>query len=94
MLDREAALAAAAAFLEENSRDLSADEAVRTMPESAFVDGSYLIVPYSAVAALDGGVEEAKLGGNMPIRVDTLTGECDWLDINEVAAYWRRGFDL
>jgi hypothetical protein len=94
MLDREAALAVAAAFLEEDYRDYPDAEPVRTMPERAFADGSVLIVPYNAVAALDDGDEAAELGGNMPIRVDIVTGQCRWLDVHGVSAYRRRGFDL
>ncbi|MER7272843.1 hypothetical protein ABT369_00155 [Dactylosporangium sp. NPDC000244] len=63
-------------------------------PEIAFVDGSVLIVPWNSVAALDEGDELAELGGNMPIRVDLATGQCSWLNVDEVGDYLGRGFRL
>ncbi|WP_433615502.1 hypothetical protein ACQP2P_11785 [Dactylosporangium sp. CA-139114] len=93
MLDREAGLAAAGAYLAEDTKDWPADHAVRIWPERAFFDGVNLIVPYITVAFLDGD-EEAELAGNMPIRVNTVTGECDILHLYDVIAYRKRGHKL
>ncbi|WP_433615499.1 hypothetical protein ACQP2P_11775 [Dactylosporangium sp. CA-139114] len=92
MLDREAALSAAAAYLAEESRDWPADHAARTIPEQAFADGSGLIVPYNSVMFLESRDKNYALAGNCPILVDTVTGECRELDLDEVIAYRRRGF--
>jgi hypothetical protein len=94
MLDREAALAVAAAFLEADSQEYPEDEPVRTIPERAFADGTDLIVPYGSVASLDHGVKDAELAGNVPIRVNTITGECEFIDLDDVLAYRRRGFTV
>ncbi|MEV4511746.1 hypothetical protein AB0K00_22575 [Dactylosporangium sp. NPDC049525] len=92
MLSREEGLAAAAAFLEEEVQGWAEQHAVRTMPDRAFIDGSILIVPYDSVASLDGGDESERLGGNVPVRVDLSTGECDYIDVHDVMAYEARGF--
>jgi hypothetical protein len=94
MLDRAEALKAAADFLERESREWIPSHPVRTMPDRAVTDGPVLIVPYNSVALLDHGDKDAELAGNMPIRVDLITGECRQLDIIEVVGYWNRGFTL
>ncbi|WP_433615498.1 hypothetical protein ACQP2P_11770 [Dactylosporangium sp. CA-139114] len=94
MLDHEAALSVAAAFLEEHYRDYPSADPVRTVPESAVVDGSGLLVPWNSVAALDDGDVAEELGGNMPIRVGLATGRCRFLHVDEVGDYLRRGFAL
>jgi hypothetical protein len=93
MLNQEAAAAIAAAYLEEETRNSPGSE-VRTAPEFGFVDGGRYIVPYNSVDLLDHGDLEAELGGNSPILVDLKTGECRFLEFDEVMEYRRRGFTV
>ncbi|MFI5911661.1 hypothetical protein [Dactylosporangium sp. NPDC051541] len=94
MLDRAEALKIAAAFLERDAQEWTTKHEVRTIPDSAFTDGPFLIVPYNSVALLDHGDRSAQLAGNAPIRVDLATGECDLLDVIEVIGYRKRGFKV
>ncbi len=53
-------------------------------------DGNF-VFGYNAVDFLDHGREEAELGGNMPICVNSQTGECRFLSLKEVFDYVDRG---
>ncbi|WP_433085977.1 hypothetical protein ACQP1P_11995 [Dactylosporangium sp. CA-052675] len=44
------------------------------------------------MAFLESGDRNYALTGGGPILVDTVTGECRELDLDEVIAYRRRGF--
>ncbi|WP_432835729.1 hypothetical protein [Dactylosporangium sp. CA-092794] len=90
MLDEQDAIAAAAAFLAETSRQWP-DLNVRVASHWTFADDGKLIVPWNTVEALDHGDADAELGGNMPICVDLKTGECRYIDINELVSYMSRG---
>lgn len=91
MLDQEAALRCSADFLAACSILWSASN-VRLIAESAFIDGGHLVVAYNTIAFLDDGEEGAELGGNMPIRVDLESGECQFISMIDFLDYMDRGF--
>ncbi|MET7423828.1 hypothetical protein [Dactylosporangium sp. NPDC005555] len=90
MMDRSAAIEAAAAFLAEESRQWP-ELRVKVMPDTAFVDGGALIVSWNSADLVDHGIELAALAGNSPIRVDLTTGACDYVDDDDLFTYMRRG---
>ncbi|MEV4442351.1 hypothetical protein AB0K09_25745 [Streptomyces sp. NPDC049577] len=90
MLDRKEAQERAERFLAERSQAWGSIN-VRLDLEYCFVEGDRFIAPYDTVEFLDHGDEDNRLGGNMPIRVDLNTGECDFLSWEEAHDFMARG---
>ncbi|MEU9623678.1 MULTISPECIES: hypothetical protein [unclassified Streptomyces] len=83
MLTIEEAVAAASVFLAEDSKSW-ASTSVRIIPEDCFVEAGRLIAPYDTVDYLDGGKDDMRLAGNLPIAVDMSTGECSVITWDEL----------
>lgn len=93
MIDREGAFERAKDFLDDQSKKWKHNR-VRIIREDSFSHEGFLVVPYNSVDYLDGGVPGAILVGNLPIRVDLKTGECQFLDLLSVLDYRDLGFPV
>lgn len=90
MVDKEEALRHAGEFLKAHSANWPTSQ-VRLDTRSSFIDANQLVVMYNSTAYLDEGQEGAALGGNLPIRVDLATGECEFITMDDVFDYMDRG---
>jgi hypothetical protein len=90
MLNRAEALARAAKYLDDRRVSWKTTR-VRLMPEIAFEHDGVLIVPFNSIAFLDEGNENSALGGNMPIRVDLISGQCDSISLMDLVRYMKLG---
>ena len=89
MLDKQAAIAIAAAYLAAENGSWS--NRVQLMPERAIVHRGELVVPWNSVAFIEGD-EEAELAGNHPIAVDLETGRCRDVDMDEYLLLVKRRY--
>ncbi|MFC9337399.1 hypothetical protein ACFT0G_03020 [Streptomyces sp. NPDC057020] len=89
MLEQKQAEERAAAFLAERSRAWSSND-VRIVHEHCFSDGGRFIAPYNTTDYLDRGIDDARLGGNLPISVDLETGECSFITWQEAEDFMDR----
>lgn len=72
----------AAAFLADRIRAWPTSD-VRIVQEYCFSDGGRFIAPYNTTDYLDRGIDNARLGGNLPVSVDLETGECPFITWQE-----------
>ncbi|MFE2910834.1 hypothetical protein [Kitasatospora indigofera] len=89
-MDQTAALNLADSYLKTRSLDWDAPP-VRLIRESSFIDGKFLIVQFNSIAFLDRGEIGEMLGGNMPIRVDLNSGNCELIKMVDLIDYMDRG---
>ncbi|MGA5499034.1 hypothetical protein ACPCSP_32385 [Streptomyces cinereoruber] len=89
MLGQKEAEKRAAAFLDEQSRTWSSSD-VRIIREYCFIEEGRFIAPYNTTAYLDRGVDDARLGGNLPVCVDLKTGECSFITRAEAEDFMDR----
>lgn len=90
MLDREQAERRAAEFLADESGAWGPSSLVRIIPEYCFTCGGQFIAPYDHVDYLDHGVEDMRLGGNLPVAVDLTTGACRFIGWEEAETFMER----
>ncbi|MFI9423296.1 hypothetical protein ACIG54_06995 [Streptomyces achromogenes] len=64
---------------------------VRIAEEATIMDAERLIAVWDTVEFLDKGNEMMRLGGNLPIGVSLISGECAFLTWEEAEDLMERG---